>query len=108
MNVSCGSGLDCGRSGFAEADPGEGPDAGQVAGASVGWAEAAARKRGYWVDRYAVEGAAATLDASDALREHMKEVRPAWPTAAERAADLDQHCHMRWCFERVADAFRRR
>jgi hypothetical protein len=69
------------------------------------WERKAALKRRYWAERYRREGARATLEASRALREHLEIVRPDWPTAEDRAADLRHHQAFIAMLARAAHAF---
>lgn len=73
-----------------------------------GWDQKDALKRQYWAERYRLEGPRATLAASSALREHFKTLRPDWPTAADRAADLRRHLALIAKLDRVARAFANR
>lgn len=66
------------------------------------WAALESVERRYWADEYARDGAAASLRASAALRQHMRSVRADWPTAAERDADLRHHVHTQHLLARVA------
>jgi hypothetical protein len=63
---------------------------------SRGWAEAARQKDVFWRSWSAEE----SLRISDELRRSASELRPDWPSAAERDADLA-------CHARVADFLRR-
>jgi hypothetical protein len=66
------------------------------------WAALESVDRRYWADEYARDGAATSLHASAALRQHMRSVRADWPTAAERDADLRHHVHTQRLLARVA------
>jgi hypothetical protein len=72
------------------------------------WDKKDALKRQYWVERYCSEGPGATLAASSMLREHFKVLRPDWPTAEDRAADLRRHLVLIAKLDRVAHAFKDR
>jgi hypothetical protein len=53
--------------------------------------EAEAAKRAHWASLHRTRGPAATIEASQVLWRHMRELRPDWPTAQDRAADLAHH-----------------
>ena len=53
----------------------------------------------YWVEWKGSATIAEALAAADALRRHAAAVRPGWPDAADRSADLAVHL-------RVSDALR--
>jgi hypothetical protein len=65
-------------------------------------------KRAHWAALYRAEGPSATLAGSDALRAHMRTIRPDWPSAAEMADDLAHHVAERRLFERIAHGLARR
>jgi hypothetical protein len=70
-----------------------------------GWDRKEALKREYWAEQHQERGASATLDASMALRDHLVALRPDWPTAEDRAADLRHHLELIAKLEQSADAF---
>jgi len=71
--------------------------------------QASARlKAEHWAAEYRSRGPIATLEASDALREHMRAIRPGWPTAEDREEDLAHHVAERRLFERIAHGLARR
>lgn len=63
------------------------------------WSALDAQKARYWAERKRAMSAADALELGDALRRHAQSLRPDWPDAAERAADLTLHA-------RVAEALR--
>jgi hypothetical protein len=69
------------------------------------WAAAAALKREHWAREFAERGSAATLEASQALWQHMRLVRPNWPSDRERLHDLAHHVALKRAIDRVAGAF---
>lgn len=69
------------------------------------WAAAEAGKREHWAREFAARGSAATLEAAHALWIHMRAVRPDWPTARERDADLDHHIALKRAIDRAAGGF---
>ena len=73
-----------------------------------GWDEKDWLKRRYWAERRRIEGPVATLAASSALRNHIRVLRPEWPTEQDRAEDLQHHLALIAKLVRVADAFRGR
>jgi hypothetical protein len=67
-------------------------------------AEVAAAKENWWAGR----GRAVALRAARALWAHARSVRPDWPTARDRAADLAHHVALKERLDRAARAFTRR
>ena len=63
------------------------------------WQRVAAAKTAYWLDQKRGRTAAQILAAGDALRRHALTMRPDWPSARERADDLEMH-------RQVAEALR--
>ena len=63
------------------------------------WAELDDRKARFWAERKRGMKAGDALELGDALRRHARRLRPDWPDAAERAADLALHA-------RVSEALR--
>ena len=70
------------------------------------WAGARAAKDAYWARRFALEGSAVTLAASEALRCHMRLVRPDWPSERERRDDFAHHVALKALIDRAAGVFR--
>jgi hypothetical protein len=68
------------------------------------WAAAAASKAAYWAGRYRVEGWQAAWNAANGLLLDMRGARPGYPSADDRARDLDAHLRLRHRIDRVADA----
>ena len=68
----------------------------------------AARDRAEVADAKAAWWASADPDvrvrAAHALWEHARRVRPDWPTADDRAADLDHHVHLKRLLDRAGRA----
>ena len=52
-------------------------------------------KRAYWARRFQEEGPEAIIRASRALYEHVRSVRPDYPTARDRADDLAHHVELK-------------
>jgi len=67
------------------------------------WQIIADQDRLHWTREYRQHGPVATMRASMALWEHMRQVRPEWPTAQERQEDLDHHLLLIQIFQRAAD-----
>lgn len=63
------------------------------------WAAIDREKARYWSERKRAMTALDALAVGDALRRYVQDVRPGWPDADERAADLALHV-------RVAGALR--
>ena len=61
-------------------------------------------KAAHWARAYRARGPIATLEVSDALRAHMRSVRPDWPTPEDREADFSHHVAERRLLERIAHA----
>ena len=67
------------------------------------WGKIAELDSSYWASEYRCNGAVSSLKVADALRQHMKSVRPEWPDEAARAADLQHHIKMKRLLVQVAD-----
>jgi hypothetical protein len=63
------------------------------------WAALDESKARFWAARKRAMTAGDALELGDALRRHAQRLRPDWPDAGERAADLTLHA-------RVAEALR--
>jgi hypothetical protein len=68
------------------------------------WDRLAALEREHWAREFSRRGPAATLEVSRLLREHMRRVRPDWPTDAERREDLSHHLALKGAIDRAARA----
>lgn len=64
------------------------------------WSAAAANKQAQWLEERRRRGVMWCFRVADDLRRQVARLHPAWPTAAERQADLDNHV-------RVGEALRR-
>jgi len=69
------------------------------------WHMAERLKREHWVRETAVRGPLATFEASLALWEHMRSLRPDWPSRDERRADFEHHIRLKRDIDRAAGAF---
>ncbi len=70
------------------------------------WRAAEMRKREHWAREVAERGPLATFEASQALWEHMRRLRPDWPSPEERRADLAHHVALKRALDLAAGAFR--
>ncbi len=70
------------------------------------WRAAERGKREYWAREVAERGPLATFEASQALWEHMRRLRPDWPSPEERRADLAHHVALKRALDLAADFFR--
>ena len=64
------------------------------------WAEVREAKEAYWAAGKAGMTPLEALQLADDLRAHVKSLRPEWPSAADRDADIELH-------SRVAEMLRR-
>ncbi len=69
------------------------------------WAAAETLKVEHWAREFAERGPEATLAVSRALWEHMRLVRPEWPSDDERRDDLAHHLRLKRAIDRAAPAF---
>ena len=69
------------------------------------WHVAETLKQEHWAREVAERGPLATFEASQALREHMRALRPDWPSPDERRADLAHHVALKQLIDRAAGAF---
>ncbi len=68
------------------------------------WHVAAALKQEYWA-RESAARPLATFEVSQALWVHMRQLRPDWPTEAERQEDLAHHVALKRAIDRAARVF---
>jgi hypothetical protein len=69
------------------------------------WHLAAALKQEHWARELVGRGPLATFEASEALRQHMCQMRPGWPSERERQEDLAHHIALKRAIDRAASAF---
>jgi hypothetical protein len=69
------------------------------------WHVAEALEQDHWARERADRGPRATFEASQALWEHMRAVRPDWPSDDERRQDLADHIALKRLIDRAAGAF---
>ena len=72
------------------------------------WAMAATSKADYWAQQHQQHGAIPARRAATALLEHMRVVRPDYPSVTHRDEDLATHRRLRQCLDLAAHAFTRR
>jgi len=70
------------------------------------WHAVEALKQEHWAREVAERGCLATFEASQALWEHMRRLRPDWPSPEERREDLAHHVALKCAIDRAASAFR--
>jgi hypothetical protein len=58
------------------------------------WKRIAEWKAESWVERQRARSPSERLQAAEALRTHVRTLRPDWPDAASRAADLAAHTRL--------------
>lgn len=68
------------------------------------WHVAETLKQEHWVREVAERGPMATFEASQALWEHMRSLRPDWPSPDERHEDLAHHIALKQLIDRAAGA----
>ena len=68
------------------------------------WDALTSLEREHWAREYARRGPAATLEVSRLLWEHMRRVRPDWPSDSERREDLAHHVALKGAIDRAARA----
>jgi hypothetical protein len=67
-----------------------------------------ALRQSHWAQVYREHGPDAPWRVAQALRAHMRAVRPDWPSAAERRDDLRHHIALKHKLDRTAHALPRR
>jgi hypothetical protein len=70
------------------------------------WRGAERSKREHWAREIALRGPLATFEASQVLWDHMRRLRPDWPSPEERRADLAHHIALKHALDLAAGAFR--
>ena len=69
------------------------------------WQEAERLKQEHWAREIAERGPLATFEASQALWEHMRSLRPDWPSPEERCEDFAHHVALKQLIDRTAGVF---
>jgi hypothetical protein len=77
-------------------------DADVRAWAARDWPAAERAKQEYWARAYAEHGPVVTVTAAQELWQHMRSVRPDWPSDDERAADLAHHVALKQTLDAAA------
>jgi hypothetical protein len=70
------------------------------------WDTLEALEQEHWAREFARRGPRATLEAAALLWDHMRRIRPDWPSDAERRRDLAHHLELKGAIDRAAGAFR--
>jgi hypothetical protein len=68
------------------------------------WGALTALEREHWAREFTRRGPAATLEVSRLLWEHMRRVRPDWPSDTDRREDLTHHIALKGAIDRAARA----
>jgi hypothetical protein len=68
------------------------------------WNALTSLEQDHWAREFARRGPAATLEVSRLLWEHMRRVRPDWPSEVERREDLSHHIALKGAIDRAARA----
>ena len=68
------------------------------------WDALTTLEREHWAREFARRGSAATLEVSRLLWEHMRRVRPDWPSETERREDLAHHIALKSAIDRATRA----
>lgn len=61
-------------------------------------------KRAYWAKQYSEQTYRRTLEASHALYEHVRRIRPDFPTDRDRAQDLADHIALKRLIDQASRA----
>ena len=69
------------------------------------WQRAERLKQEHWAREIAERGPLATFEASQALWQHMRSLRPDWPSPEERREDFSHHLALKQLIDRAASAF---
>ena len=69
------------------------------------WKVTETRKQEHGAREFAGHGPQATFDASQVLWQHMRSLRPDWPSPEERREDLAHHSKLKQLIDRAAGAF---
>ena len=69
------------------------------------WHVDEALEQDHWAHEVAQRGPLATFEASQTLWQHMRALRPDWPSDDERRQDLADHIALKRLIDRAAGAF---
>lgn len=67
------------------------------------WARISGFDQLYWAEKYRCHGPETGWQASAALWQHVKSIRPEWPDAAEREADFQHHVRIKQLLDQAAN-----
>ena len=70
-----------------------------------GWALIEDLDREHWAQEFVRRGPDAAVAAAEAFRQHVRSIRPEWPSADERRADLAHHVELKRAIDRAAGVF---
>ena len=62
----------------------------------------------HWAAEFRERGPVATVEASRALWEHARRIRPEWPTTDDSARDFAEHLRLKRLLDRAAHVFAHR
>lgn len=71
------------------------------------WAAVREAKDAYWADMARARGPSEALRIADELRRQTLQLQPGWPSAEDRAADLEAHIRLSERLRRGDDSRRR-
>jgi hypothetical protein len=71
------------------------------------WAAVREAKDAYWAEVARTRGPLEALRIADELRRQTQQLRPGWPSAEDRAADLEAHIGLSERLQRGGDSRRR-
>lgn len=67
------------------------------------WAKISELDQVYWAEKYQRHGSETGRQAAGDLWQHMKSIRPEWPDASERNADLQHHIRFKQLLEQASN-----
>jgi hypothetical protein len=70
--------------------------------ANRNWEQVSEMDYEYWKTAYKDEGFKATQNASFALWQHLKSIRPEWPNSQERHRDMEHHIKLSKLLEKAS------
>jgi len=70
--------------------------------ANRNWEQVSDMDYEYWKSAYREGGYKATQDASFALWQHLKSIRPDWPNPQDRQGDLEHHIKLNKLLEKAS------
>ena len=72
------------------------------------WAAVSDADALHWAAEFRERDSVATVEASRALWEHARRIRPEWPTADDSARDFAEHLRLKRLLDRAAHVFANR